>query len=53
MTYLLIGVNTKGKAVRFINVTSFWLLSLGISNILIFNRIIIKFKIIIKQFNIA
>ena len=53
MIYLLIGVNTRGRAARFINVTSFWLSRLGIFNLSIFNKIIIKPKVIIKWLNIA
>ena len=53
MTYLLVRVKTGGRAARFIYITSFWLLSLGISSFLVFGRIAIRLKVIIKRLNIA
>jgi hypothetical protein len=53
VTHLPVRVNIGGRAARFIYIISFWLLSLGISSLLVFGRIIIKFKVIIKQLNIA
>ena len=48
-----VGVNTRGKAFRFIYITAYWLLSLGISNLLVFSRIAIKSSIIIKRLDVA
>ena len=53
MTCSPVGVNIGGRAARFIYITSFWLLSLGIANLSVFSRITIRLKITIKWLNIA
>jgi len=47
-----VGVNVGGNIFRFIYITAYWLLSLKISSFLVFNKIVIKSNIIIKQLNI-
>ena len=53
VTYSPVGVNIGGRAARFIYIIFLKLLSLGFFSFLVFSRIAIRLKIIIKQFNIA
>ena len=48
-----VGVNVGGNMSRFIYIIAYWLLSLEISNLLVFSRIVIKSSVIIKWLDIA